>query len=371
MIYLDHAATTPLHPEVINEMVSYLKTEYGNPSSKYYPQAIAANEKLKSSRNLVASLINTDPEFILFTSGATESNNFIIKGVFDKLKNKGNHIITTKIEHKSTLEVCRFLEDHGARVTYLDVDPSGHINLNDLEKAISEDTILVSILWGNNEVGVLNDIASIGNICHKNNVLFHSDATQAVGKEKINLKKLKVDFLSFSGHKLKGPKGIGAAYVGPDELGLRRKITPLLHGGDQEYKMRAGTQSMHNVVGFAKACEVAKRDLKENVTKLKKIEYDFKKKLIELRPDIIFNGDQDKKIPGLVSVTIPGINSEIFCKNISNEIAISTGSACSVGEASYVLELLNKDGANSTLRISLDSSLSDSASIISILSKYL
>lgn len=371
MIYLDYAATTPLHPEVISEMVEYLQNEYGNPSSKYYPQASAANEKLKLSRKDVADLLNTDPEYILFTSGATESNNFVLKGVFNKYHNRGNHIITTKIEHKAILETCKYLEKHGARVTYLDIDSEGHINLEELKNSITDETILVSVMWGNNEIGVLNEIEQIGEICHDSNVLFHTDATQVVGKIEINLKKSKIDFLSFSAHKLHGPKGIGAVYIGPDELGLRRRITPLVHGGDQEYKMRAGTHSMHNIAGFGKACQVAKRDLNKNIQVIKKLEKELKTQLLALRPDIQFNGDQSKKIPGLISVSIPGINNELFCKKIADEVAISTGSACSIGEKSYVLELINKELATSTIRLTLGPDLNDVSTVITVMKQYL
>lgn len=355
MIYLDNASTTPLDPEVLETMVNYLKNEYGNPSSKYYPQAISAHNHLKLARKQVADLIGCDPEYIIFTSGATESNNFILKGVAEKFKRKGNHIITSKIEHKSVLETCKHLEKDGFNVTYVNNDEFGKININEIENSITDETILVSIMWGNNEIGTLNDIKNISAICRSKKILFHTDATQVIGKVEVNLSQLPVDFLSMSGHKVYGPKGIGVAYVGPDNLGLRYKLPSLLDGGDQEYKMRAGTHSMHNIVGLGKACEVAKRDMKEYISKIIQAEAQLKSTLLTKRPDITFNGDQSNKIPGLLSINIPGINNELFCKQVSEEFAISTGSACSIGQGSHVLSTIN-NVENNTLRISISKS---------------
>ena len=363
MIYLDNAATTPIDPEVLDTMINYMKTEYGNPVSKYYPQAIRAQEALKNARNQVSGLLGCDPKHILFTSCATETNNFILKGVAEKFKHKGNHIITSKIEHKSILETCKHLEEHGYKVTYLSVDQLGHINFDELESSISDDTILVSIMWGNNEIGTINDIEKISKFCRSRKILFHTDATQVIGKIDVNLSKLPIDFLSMSGHKIYGPKGIGVAYIGPDDLGLRYKLPALLNGGSQEYKMRAGTHSMHNIVGLGKACEVAKRDMGDYIPKILKIENELKRELLKARPDITFNGDQDNKIPGLLSINIPGINNELFCKQVSDEISISTGSACSIGEGSYVLESIGML-ETTILRLSLNKYHQDTKRII-------
>jgi cysteine desulfurase len=344
MIYLDNASTTPLDPEVLDTMINYMKTEYGNPSSKYYPQAISAQKALKNARQQVADLLSCDPEYLVFTSGATESNNFIIKGVAEKFIKKGKHIITSKIEHKSVLETCKHLERQGYTVTYVGNDELGHISIEEIENAITDETILVSIMWGNNEIGTLNDIEKISKLCREKNVLFHTDATQVMGKINVDLSKLPIDFLSLSGHKIYGPKGIGAAYIGPDDLGLRYRLPSLLDGGAQEYKMRAGTHSMHNIVGLGKACEVANRDMDTYIPRIIELEKELKSELLKVRPDITFNGDQNNKIPGLLSINIPGINNELFCKQVSDEIAISTGSACSIGEGSYVLSFIeNKD----------------------------
>lgn len=357
MIYYDNAATTPLDPEVLETMIEFMRTEYGNPSSKYYDQALNAQKSLKLARAQILNLINGDFDEnnkLVFTSGATEANNFVLKGISHKNKRKGNHIITTKVEHKSILETCKFLEKEGFEVTYLDVDELGYINLEQLKNSIKKETLLVSIIWGNNEIGTLNDIASIGNICKEKNVLFHTDATQVVGKIDINLKKLNVDFLTMSAHKIYGPKGVGALFVGTNHLGITHRITPLLHGGSQEYKLRGGTHAMHNIVGFGKAAEVAKRDHLKYIPLILEKEKQLKSELLEKYPDLTFNGDQNNKIPGIVNITIPGITNELFIKNSSDKYAISTGSACALGEPSHVIAAIGKaDRADETVRFSV------------------
>lgn len=369
MIYLDAAATTPIDPEVIDVMVDYLRNEYGNPSSKYYPQAIRAQEALKHARNQVASLLNVEPEYVIFTSGATESNNMIIKGVAEKYSSKGKHIITSNIEHKSVLETCKYLEKKGFEVTYLNVDSNGLVIPSDLELAMRPDTILVSIMWGNNEIGTINDLISISDICLKNNVLLHSDATQVLGKMHVDLKRVKIDFLSMSAHKLYGPKGIGAAYIGPDDLGIRIKLPPLLHGGSQEQKLRAGTHAMHDIVGFGKACEVALRDMDTYIPQILSAEKELKDALIEVHPDITFNGDQTNKIPGLLSINIPGINNELLCKQIANILSISTGSACSLTSKESVIKTFHHE--DNFIRITLSKvNLDSTLEIVNSLSSY-
>lgn len=367
MIYLDNASTTPLDPDVLEVMIDYMKNEYGNPSSKYYPQAISAQNILKQSRQQVADLIGAEPEHVIFTSGATESNNFIIKGVAEKYKRKGNHIITSKIEHKSVLETCKHLEKQGYTVTYVNNDELGRVKIDEIETAINKDTILVSIMWGNNEIGTLNDIETISKLCKSKKVLFHTDATQVIGKIDVNLSSLPIDFLSMSGHKIYGPKGVGVTYVGPDKLGLRHRLPSLLDGGGQEYTLRAGTHSMHNIVGLGKACDVAKRDMTTYVPRIIQAEKELKSGLLNNRPDITFNGDQDNKIPGLLSINIPGINNELFCKQISESISISTGSACSISEGSYVLSSLNVN-QHETLRITLNKHTENISEIANTLS---
>lgn len=365
MIYLDNAATTPLDPEVLETMIEYMRNEYGNPSSKYYPQAISAQKSLEHARTQVAELLGTRPEFIIFTSGSTESNNFVLKGVAEKYCKKGKHIITSKTEHKSVLETCHYLAKKGYEITYLDVDQSGKVSPSALLETIRKDTILVSIMWANNEIGTLNPISEIARVCSSNNVLFHVDATQAVGKVDINLSQMKIDFLSLASHKLHGPKGIGAVYVGPDQLGIRHKIPSLIHGGSQEFKYRAGTQAMHDIVGFGKACEVAKRDLNENIKHLSVLESQIKAELLSANPKIRFNGDPTQKIPGIISISIPGINNELFCKQVAPIAAISTGSACTINEGSYVLEAIGAIQTETVrLSVSRESKLEDLKSLI-------
>lgn len=351
MIYLDNAATTPLDPEVLETMIEYMKTEYGNPSSKYYPQAERAKKALRHARSLVANLIHTeDDDEIIFSSGATEGNNMIIKGVADAYQEKGNHIITTCIEHKAVLEPCKYLETKGYEVTYLLVDTKGRISLEELEQAITNETILISIMWGNNEIGTIQPIKEISEICKKHDVLFHTDATQVVGKVPINLQELNIDFLTFSAHKLYGPKGTGAVYIRNDEYGLKPELTPLFHGGAQEDHLRAGTHAMHNIVGFGKACEVAARDMNTYIPQMKQTEEEFIEKLNKTIPEAIINGDLNNKIPGILSITIPGISNEILIKKLSDQYALSSGSACGLGEPSYVLSNINAMSSN-TLRV--------------------
>lgn len=372
MIYLDSAATTQIDPEVLDEMIDFMRTEYGNPASKYYPQALSAQSYLANSRAKVAQLLNVEQDNIIFTSGASESNNFIIKGIAEKYKKKGKHIITSKIEHKSVLETCKYLEKNGFEVTYLDVNHDGLFDLNQLKKSIRPDTILVSLMWVNNEIGVINDMAQVVNICHSENVMVHSDATQAVGKMDIDIKETPVDFLSISSHKLYGPKGIGAAYIGSDELGIRIKLPSLIHGGAQEFNMRAGTHAMHNIVGFAKACEIAKRDMNEYIQQIKNTEVKLKELLAEAIPDIRFLGSQESKIPGLLNISIPGINNELVCKQLSSKYAFSTGSACSINEGSYVINSIQHEESN-YIRISLNKftfNLLDIHNFVNCLAKF-
>jgi cysteine desulfurase len=367
MIYLDNNSTTPIDDEVLDAMLPYLKEEYGNPSSRYYTLSVNAYKAVEKAREQVASLINAEPKEIIFTSGASESNNFIIKGIADYKKNYegiGNHIITTTVEHKSILQSCQYLEgkvynnksinkttskflkvniapkviDRGYEVTYLPVDNNSLVNIESFKSAIKNNTILASIMWGNNETGAINAISSIADIAKENNILFHSDATQVLGKVNIDVKKLPVDFLSFSAHKVYGPKGIGAAYLRNN--GLPIKITSLIHGGQQEDGYRAGTSAVHNIVGFGKACEIAKKNMCATNLHLKNLEIETKKILINNHPDIVFIANECDHIPGMLSMIIPGIVNELLIKRLSYTVALSSGSACGIGEPSYVIKEL-------------------------------
>lgn len=377
MIYLDNSATTPISREVFEAMIPYLTTEYGNPSSKYYDLAVNARSAVEQARELVSKLINAKQEEIIFTSGATESTNMIIKGVADYKKyyeKKGNHIITSKVEHKATINACKFLNgeiysnsdatfsvggkplkvDRGFEVTFLDVNGYGQVEPEILEKAIKDSTILASIIWGNNEIGSINDIPRLYTVCKKHHVLFHTDATQVLGKLDIDVKKTPVDFMSFSAHKLHGPKGIGAAYIKTDDYGIP-PFSALMHGGEQENGIRGSTLAVHDIVGFGKAAEIALRE-RETVNKYYK---ELDKKLIKMLselPDIRLTGDPLNRLPGIYSIIVDKkeFNNERFLKKISNEIALSSGSACTAGQPSHVLQAIGfGDYTGKVLRISI------------------
>jgi cysteine desulfurase len=325
VIYLDNSATTPIDPEVLDAMMPYLKEEYGNPSSRHYTLAKNAEKAVEEAREKLAMLIKAKPSEIIFTSCASESNNFVIKGVADYKKNYehcGNHIITSKVEHKSILQTCKFLNgevylnkeknkrktyvskkvenikiNRGYEVTFLGVNEYGQVENKTLNEAIKENTILISLIWGNNEIGSLNDIKSLSKLTKSKNILFHSDATQVLGKIDIDVNEVPVDFLSFSAHKIYGPKGIGACYMrGKMKDVPNIDITALIHGGMQEGGYRAGTLAVHNIVGFGKAAEIANRDMKSYVKKLTKLEIETKKMLKTIFHDAQFLGDPESHI---------------------------------------------------------------------------
>lgn len=376
MIYLDNSATTRIDPKVKKAMLPYLNEQYGNPAvAKYYTLAEHSQQAVNQARTNLAKLINCDTDELIFTSGATESNNFILKGIANYYSDKGNHIITSKMEHKSVLKTCQFLEKQGYKITYLDINKKGKINPEKIKDSITENTILISIMWGNNEIGTMNNISEIANIAKDKDILFHTDATQVLGKVNIDAKKVPFDFLSCSAHKIYGPKGVGAAYIKKDDLGFKKEITPLLHGGKQENGLRGGTLSVHNIVGFGKAAEIAYNKKNEYMKKIKNLEKDLKNKLKNNFSNIKFNGDQKQKIPGIINITIPGINNEFFISDIRDKIAISTGSACSINEPSHTLKSLGlkKSEIISSIRISLGkfNTKKDIEDFIDILDNYL
>lgn len=382
MIYLDNSATTPIDPEVLEAMLPYLKEEYGNPSSRYYTLAVTANIAVEKAREQVAALINAQPKEIIFTGGASESNNLIIKGVADYKKyyeESGNHIITSTVEHKSVLQTCKFLNgdvfwnksestiasqflkkknttkkiDRGYEVSFLPVNEYAQVKEETFKDAIKENTVLASFIWGNNEIGSLNDIEKLCAIAKEKGILFHSDATQILGKIDIDVKKTPLDFLSVSAHKIYGPKGVGAAFI--RQTGLSDfKMTSLIHGGLQERGYRAGTSAVHNIVGFGKACEIAKRDMNEYIKKISELEIKAKKMLTEKYPGVEFLGDPDNHIPGVIGMLIPGIVNDMFIKDMADKCAISSGSACGIGEPSYVIKEINIENKSSSfIRITL------------------
>lgn len=381
MIYLDNSATTPVDPEVLEAMLPYLKEEFGNPSSRHYTLAVNAEKAVEKAREQVATLINAKPNEIIFTSGASESNNFIIKGVADYMKyyeEKGNHIITSTVEHKSVLQTCKFLNgevfnnnptksvasrfikkqaikkvDRGFEVDFLPVNKYAQVSAEEFENTIKSNTILASFIYGNNEIGSLNDITTLSNIAKEKNILFHTDATQVLGKIDIDVNTLPVDFMSFSAHKLYGPKGVGATFIRQNEL-TNYKMTSLIHGGQQESGYRAGTHGVHNIVGFGKACEIAKRDMHEYTKKIAELEVEAKKILLAKYPGTEFLGDPVNKIPGVIGMLIPGIINEMFIKDLADKVAISAGSACGISEPSYVIKEIGMQNRSSNfIRLSI------------------
>ena len=335
MIYLDNAASTQVHEDVLDSMLPYLKEQYGNPSS-IHRYGRLARKAIDKARKQIASLINADPSEILITSGGTESNNTALNGI--AVQNPSSQIITSSIEHDAILEPCKKLDQNGFDVVYLPVNSNGVVNISDLQKAISDKTCLVSIMYGNNEVGTIQPISEITKICHEKNILFHSDAVQAVGKIPIDVKELGIDLLSISSHKLYGPKGIGALYI---KNGT--KIDPVILGGGQESGLRSGTENVANIVGFGKACEIAKQNLDENISHMKRLRDYLIKKVSEEIPEVTVNGHLENRLPNNAHFTFLGVNGEdLIIKLDEYGIAASTGSACSVHtqKASHVLQAM-------------------------------
>ncbi|NWJ21428.1 cysteine desulfurase [Marine Group I thaumarchaeote] len=358
MIYLDNAASTAVHPEVVKEMLPYFDVQYGNPSSIHQFGRKAKNA-IQKARKQVAALIGAEQDEILFTSGGTESNNTILYGFptlrdvshvsfsFDK-----NHIITSSIEHEAILEPCKKLEEKGVKITYLPVDEHGIIDSNDVTNSIAENTVLVSIMFANNEVGTIQPIKEISEICKKYQIPLHTDAVQAVGKVPINVKELGVDALSISSHKINGPKGIGALFI---KKGL--KIVPYITGGGQENGLRSGTENVASIVGFGKACEIAKERLNENISHFQTLHSSMLSRIVKEIPHVKLNGHPEKRIFNNIHFTFLGVNGEdLIIKLDEHGIAASTGSACSVHtqKASHVLKAMdfNHEQITGSLRMS-------------------
>ena len=333
MIYLDNAASTQIHDDVLNSMLPFLKEQYGNPSS-IHRYGRLTRKAIHKARKQIASLINADPSEILITSGGTESNNTALSGICSQFPS--SQIITSSIEHDAILEPCKKLISNGFQVDYLSVDKFGMINLSDLEKIISKNTSLVSVMFGNNEVGTIQPIIEIAKICHEHKILFHTDAVQAVGKLHVDVKELDVDLLSISSHKLHGPKGIGALYI---KNGV--KLDPLILGGGQEFRLRSGTENVASIVGFGQACEIAQNHLVENILSLKKLQTLLVEKVLDQIPETTFNGHSEFRLSNNAHFTFLGVNGEdLIIKLDEYGIAASTGSACSVNtqKASHVLK---------------------------------
>lgn len=335
MIYLDNAASTQIHEDVLNSMLPYLKEQYGNPSS-IHRYGRLAHKAIEKARKQIASLINAEPSEILITSGGTESNNTALRGI--AMKNPSSQIITSSIEHDAILEPCKKLSKNGFNVDYLPVNQFGIVESSDLKNHISEKTSLVSIMFGNNEVGTIQAISEISKICHKTNALFHTDAVQAVGKIPIDVKELGIDLMSISSHKIYGPKGIGALYI---KNGI--DIDPVILGGGQESGLRSGTENVANIVGFGKTCEIAKNNLQENISHTKKLRDTLIENVLNKIPEVTLNGHPKSRLSNNTHFTFLGVNGEdLIIKLDEYGIAASTGSACSVNtqKASHVLQAM-------------------------------
>ena len=337
-VYLDYSATTPVKEEVLKEMIPYYTELYGNPSS-LYSEGLTAKEALDTARRRVADLINAEPREIIFTSCGTEADNWVLEGVADYMKDKGKHIITTKIEHHAILHTCEYLEEHGFEVTYLDVDGEGFVRPEDLEKAIRKDTILVSIMMVNNEVGTIEPIRQLAHIAKDHGVLFHTDAVQGLGNVNIDVRDLGIDFMSMSAHKIYGPKGTGALFM---RKGLR--IPNFMHGGAQESKKRAGTENVAGIVGFGKAAQLAKENLTHHISTCSSLRDYFWSEIEKNITGVQLNGPKDgRRHPGNLNVSFDYIEGEAILLLLDHfGISVSTGSACSSKSLvpSHVLEAL-------------------------------
>ena len=358
--YFDHAATTPVRSEVIKEIIPYFGIEYGNPSS-IYTLGRRNKKVIEESRKKIAKEINANSNEIYFTSCGSESDNLAIKGIMFANSNKGKHLITTKIEHPAVLNTCKWLEKNGYQVTYLNVDKEGRINLNDLEQAIRQDTVLISIMFANNEIGTIQPIKEIGLIAKSKGILFHTDAVQAIGNVKIDVQDLNIDALSISGHKIYAPKGIGALYI---KSGV--KFERIQHGGHQEQNKRAGTENVASIVGLGKAIELIYKDFEIYNNKLINLRNFFISEITSTIKDVKINGDLKNRLPGNVNISFKGIDaSQLLLELDSYGICASAGSACTSGslEPSHVLLAigLKEEYVQGTLRISfgLDNTIED------------
>ncbi len=351
-IYLDNASTTMIGAEPLNAMISVLNNVHGNPSS-IHSFGREASELVDNSRDLIAKTMNAKSNEIYFTSSGSEANTMAIVGIATANRNRGNHIITSKIEHPSVLNACKYLEKNGYEVTYLDVDKNGFIRFADFIASIKPSTILVSIMAANNELGTIQNLKAIAATAHEKNVLFHTDAVQLYGNMSIDVEDIGIDAMTISAHKIYGPKGVGCLYVSNNV-----KIDPIIFGGNQERNKRGGTLNTAGIVGFAKACEVAYRDLRTNNHKLRELGNYFTKKLSEAVENIVINADIKQKLPHIVSVVFTGVDGESLLTKLDlNGVAVSTGSACTSNslEISHVISAigLNNNDAKSTIRFSL------------------
>ncbi len=351
-IYLDYSATTPVDPRVAQKMIPYLTEYFGNPASRSHAFGWKAEEAVEEARAHVAALIDADPKEIVWTSGATEGNNLAIKGAAGFYKTKGKHIITQKTEHKAVLDTCRELERHGFEVTYLDVESNGLVDLRKFEAAIRPDTILVTIMMVNNEIGVIQPVREIGEICRARGVIFHCDAVQGAGRVEIDMQKLKADLLTITAHKIYGPKGIGALYV---RRKPRVRIEAQIHGGGHERGFRSGTLPTHQIVGFGEAARLAKLEMATDNERVRALRDKLWNGIKDME-EVYLNGDRERRIPHNLNVSFNFVEGESLIMAVK-DIAVSSGSACTSAslEPSYVLRALgrNDELAHSSIRITL------------------
>lgn len=353
-IYMDNHATTPVDPRVVEAMLPYFTNQFGNAASRNHSFGWEAEKGVENAREQIAKLINATPREIIFTSGATESDNLALKGVAEMYREKGNHIITMVIEHKAVLDPCKRLEKYGYQVTYLPVSKEGLVDLDELRAAITDKTILISIMYANNEIGVLQPIEEIGKIAKEHKVLFHTDATQAVGKIPFDTQKMNVDLASLSAHKMYGPKGVGALYV--RRRNPRVQLAPIFDGGGHERGMRSGTLNVPSIVGFGKACEIASQEMADESVRLRGLRDRLKEKIFSQLDEVYVNGSWEQRLPHNLNVSFAFVEGESLLMGIS-DVAVSSGSACTSAtlEPSYVLKALGvgEDLAHTSIRFGL------------------
>ena len=353
-IYLDHNATTPCDPRVVDAMIPYFTNNFGNAASRNHPFGWQAEEAVDLAREQVAKLIGADPKEIIFTSGATEGDNLAIKGVYEMYASKGNHIITCNIEHKAVLDTCKHIEKEGGEVTYLKVKDNGLVDLAELEAAIKPTTILIAIMYANNEIGTINPIKEISAIARKHGVLLFTDGVQAVGKIPVDVNKDGIDLMAFTAHKMYGPKGVGALYV--RRKNPRVKVTAQMDGGGHERGMRSGTLNVPGIVGFGKACEICMNEMEEETKRVSKLRDKLQTELMKVEESYL-NGDKEHKLPHVTNISFKYVEGEGLLMGFNKNIALSSGSACTSAslEPSYVLKALGlgDDLAHSSLRFGL------------------
>src|SRR3989441_2310496 len=353
-IYMDSHATTQMDPRVLEEMLPYFTNKFGNAASRNHSFGWAGEEAVETARERIAKLVGATTKEIIFTSGATESDNLAIKGVAEMYREKGNHIITAVTEHKAVLDTCKRLEKYGYRVTYLPVQKDGLVDLDDLKRAIDDKTILVTIMAANNEIGVVQPLAEIGKICRERGVIFHTDAVQAIGKIPVDVNKMNIDVASITGHKLYGPKGVGALYV--RRKNPRVQLVPLIDGGGHERGMRSGTLNVPGIAGLGKACQIAMEDMPQESVKISGLRDRLRDKIMGRLDELYINGSTDHRLPGNLNISFAYVEGESLLMGI-NDVAVSSGSACTSAslEPSYVLKALGAgdDLAHSSIRFGL------------------